>query len=223
MYMSRITLRPDSRVRKMANIMAGDGYAAHRALWRIFPGDSGSRREFLFRLDHGSPTLRFIIVSRVAPVDSEGAWKVETKQYEPRLKEGELLAFSMRVNPVRSARDANGRQKRHDVVMDAKKSLKDSGAPRGEWPPLSSIVEDVVRQWISERSRKLGFALEGLRSVGYRRMEFVKRGSEKVTIGLADIDGIMRVYDTKALVETLYSGFGPGKGFGAGLLLVRRI
>lgn len=221
MFMSRITLSPFASPADVARIAAQDAYADHRALWAFFPGETGSR-EFLFRrLDHhGRPA--FLVVSPVEPLPPSPAWHVEVKPYHPQLGEGDLLAFSLRANPVIRRRTEDGRQRRDDVVMDAKRRFRDEHP--GEPVPMADLVRSAGAAWLAARAERLGFAVdpEAIRCDGYRQHRLRRRGG-LVQLSTLDLEGLLTVVDPDRMVRTLYSGIGPSKAFGCGLLLVRRV
>jgi len=218
--MSRLTLSPFARVRDLERVARMDAYAEHRLLWGFFPGGDSQRR-FLFRRVEARRRPAFLVVSREEPVSPSPAWIVETKPYEPRLEPGQRLAFSLRANPVVSRRSEDGRQQRHDVVMDAKTSLRREHP--GEPAPMGELIQTAGSAWLAARAERFGFSLEhwAVRCDGYRQHRIVRRGSV-VYFSSLDFEGILEVTDSARFSRTLYEGIGPEKAFGCGLLLVRR-
>jgi len=162
-------------------------------------------------------------VSAREPVDSSHNWLVETKPYDPKLRAGMRLAFSLRANPVVSRPGRDGRSRRHDVVMDAK--LR-SRAQDGEPFSYPEAVQDACSSWLTRRQDTMGVELvgESLKCDGYRVLR-IRRGKGRgvMTLGTADIEGVLKVLDPDRLRDVLFSGLGHGKGFGCGLLMVRRV
>ena len=58
---------------------------------------------------------------------------------------------------------------------------------------------------------------------GYRRQRFRKfRSNREITFSSLDFSGLLTVKDTDLFGSVLFRGLGPAKGFGCGLMLVRR-
>ncbi len=220
MFMSRITLSPLASLRDLAAIARADAYADHRLVWSFFR-DEDRERSFLFRRLEHSERPAFLVVSPVEPPAASPAWIVETKPYEPRFSEGQRLAFSLRANPVVRRRTGDGRQRRDDVVMDAKRRFKSEHPD--EPVPMAALIREAGVAWLTARAGRLGFAIDpGLvRCEGYRQHRLARRGTT-VRFSTVDLQGILRVTDPERFVSTLYQGIGPSKAFGCGLLLVRR-
>jgi len=123
MYFSRVQLQPDFfKSSQLHRVLKDNTYSSHRLLWDLF---SEQQRSFLYReeiareqLDslsnvRGEPV--YYLVSKSKPIEPENSlFKVNTKNYQPKLVEGQVLNFECRVNPVITRKG-----KKHDVVMDA--------------------------------------------------------------------------------------------------------
>lgn len=104
---------------------------------------------------------------------------------------------------------------RHDVVMDAKRRSDDD--------ICSADVEYIAgRTWLETRGVTHGFTLEAVSIGAYVRHRLFKRAHQPITFSTLDYEGILRVTDPERLRAALFAGIGPAKGFGCGLLLVRR-
>jgi CRISPR system Cascade subunit CasE len=223
MYLSRITLCDPEALRQRPP----DAYALHQAVWGLFADDPDRRRDFLFRREEDAPGLLFLVVSRRPPQDDTGRWRIEAKEYAPKLAKGDRLHFRLRANPVRTGKNANDKQARFDVVMDAKTALRRQGVPREKWPSQAALAYEAGSRWLSARGERLGFTPDParLRVEGYRQLAFDKGrdgGRQRVSIATLDFEGLLTVTDPERLTRTLFEGVGPGKSFGCGLLLVRR-
>ncbi len=133
MYFSRIQFRPDvQKTSQLQQVLAANSYGIHQMLWVLFPDEK--KRTFLFREEIAKEQIRgrngikgesvFYLVSAQKPADDTPIFQVESKRYKPALVEGQKLAFKLRANPV-VARKTPGKKHsvRHDVVMDAQRSL----------------------------------------------------------------------------------------------------
>jgi CRISPR system Cascade subunit CasE len=226
MYFSKIELRRDADANRLPGLLGGNEYRDHQMLWKFFPGVE--KRNFIFRREEQSVWPCFYVVSEQKPVeDSAAVWTVQTKEYKPQIKAGQRLAFSLRVNPVRSKTSGEKEKRgvRHDVVMDAKNCLKKDGIPKDQWKPMSELVAEEGWKWLSVRTTKHGFTVEKetTRTDGYRQHWLSKRGNKPIRFSTLDFQGILVVEDPGKFQEVLYQGVGPAKGFGCGLLMIRRL
>ncbi len=223
MYFSMIQLRRDISPRDMASITKGDGYQIHKLVWNLFADHPDRKRDFIYRHEpvNGWPT--FYTVSHRAPLDASGLWEVAPKEYRPKLRAGQRLDFMLCANPIRSKRDENKRQHRHDVIMEAKLEMK----KRGDKINIPDVVQEQGMRWLLDRAASHGFTAspEGIRADGYRQHSLFKgKSNQLVTFSTVDFNGVLTVTEPDVFVEKcLFDGIGPAKGFGCGLMLVRRI
>lgn len=230
MYFSLITPDPDRRREAIHERLHGP-YADHQWLWRWFPSAPGTSRDFLFRRHEHEGQTRYYVVSRRPPVEQNGAWQVQTRDYAPQLQVGERLRFELRANPtVRHGHD--GKSKRHDVVMNAKKKLlAERGLARWqEWigndrPATQDVIQAACAQWLIRRSERLGFAIDAnmVQAQAYEtHQERQHQKNRDLQFTTVDFCGELTVTDTANFQSALMNGIGSAKAFGCGLLLVRR-
>lgn len=221
MYLSRIELRDDagrSSAFWKGIVSLND---VHRVVWSWFGDHPDRGRDFLYRLEGEGAKARFFTLSEREPVDGDGLWRIESKVFQPKLAPGDRLVFSLRANPT--VRKANGptKGKRHDVVMDAKHAARASGDDL----PMTELVEATCFTWLLARAERCGFEISkgDVRTDGYRSARFPRgRGRADASITTVDFEGRLTVRDPSAFVEAMTQGIGPAKGFGCGLMLVRR-
>ncbi|MEO8298913.1 MAG: type I-E CRISPR-associated protein Cas6/Cse3/CasE [Burkholderiales bacterium] len=204
-------------------------YADHQWLWRLFPAAPGTPRDFMFRRHDHDGVPRYYVVSHRAPTPIDDAWHLQCRDYAPNVEVGEQLQFELRVNPtVRHARD--GKSKRHDVVIEAKKTLlRERGLQRwDDWqgddkPALQELVHQACGAWLARRGEALGFELDAdtVLVEAYEQHREKREGSLQFTS--VDLRGRLTVTDPQAFNAALFNGIGHAKAFGCGLLLVRRI
>lgn len=216
MYFSRIT--PDmekSSPERLARV-GMDDYRIHQELWRLFEADENAQRDFLYRRQGPSPV--FLVLSKRKPVN-KGIWTIETKPFHPIIGNGDRFSFDLRANPVRKARNAIGKQERHDVVMDLKHHYKTLGKPL---PPQAVLEQEAGADWLLARAEKLGFRVhpEALWAEGYRQHRYFKK---KICFSTLDFKGVLEVTDEERFRQALQEGIGSSKAFGCGLLLLRRV
>jgi len=226
MYFSRIILQEDAQKAPDFWHVFRDSYSLHQSIWRLFADLADRKRDFIYRLDQEGKRPLIYTVSDRKPDTSLGLWHIETKEYEPRIRTDMLLAFMLRVNPVRTKRDEKGKQHRHDVVMEAKTRLKEQSIKQNERNPLASLVQEEGCNWLMARAEKHGFALNPIqiRADSYQQHRFFKRkGSRPIQFSTLDFNGILTVIDPELFIETLYKGIGPAKVFGCGMMMVKRV
>ncbi len=225
MYLSRISLSPRADTQQVARQVCRDAYREHQFLWRLFEEDPDAGRDFLFRRDSTSSRPRFFLLSQRPPRQTYSPWIAESKSFDPRLHNGQRLVFNLRANAVVTRRDKEGRQIRHDVVMDLKHRIGFKDMPPAERPSLSALIQEAGTAWLQKRAEGNGFSIspEALRVEGYQQHRaFKKGGRQPIRYSTLDFTGLLTINDAEVFRETLLSGIGPAKAFGCGLLLIRR-
>lgn len=229
MYLSRAVPRQDVWGNPDLLYMFESSYAIHQAVWGFFLGDSDKKRDFLYRYDYKNGVPVVYIVSRDKPFSLRGVWSVESKEYSPCISNGDVLSFSVRVNPVvtrSSVNDKTGKSvhKRHDLVMDYKFRCREEGKPFSYDDAMPAVGTD----WLASRGDKFGFSVKAgsVYADSYERRVFEKPAVDGVkreaVIATLDLKGVLEVTDSEAFKEVLFNGIGPAKGFGCGLMLVKR-
>jgi len=142
---------------------------------------------------------------------------MEIKEYNPQILKDMRLGFTVRVNPTRKREG-----KRHDVVMNLKHDMRLKGEQESK--KLPEIVTQSCEQWMRERSKKNGFNILQMRADGYRQVQFDKsKGGISIRYSTVDLTGVIEVVDEALFKSTIFEGIGSEKGFGCGLMLVKRI
>lgn len=218
-YFTRATVFPTAKASDWYRqaLWRGELHRDHAAVWRLFPGDRAPR-DFLFRVGAAKRAgeLLYYVVSRRQPVEVPGQSRVEVKAYEPRFTVGEAVTFSLRANPTVSRGVGGARSKRHDVLMDAKRGKAGEAAQQA--------IAKAAAGWLVNRGPAIGLTIDPLvlRFDRYRQHVSARRGGDALRFSSLDFAGMATVADSDRLTDALLSGVGHGKGFGCGLLLVRR-
>lgn len=228
MYFSLIAPTEGSVHEALQQRLAGP-YADHQWLWRWFPAAAGSARDFIFRRHDGAGLPRFYAVSARPPVELGGPWQVQTREYAPAVQAGDAFSFELRANPtVRHGRD--GKSKRHDVVMEAKRRLlTEHGLQRwSDWtdearPSQQELVQDACAAWLARRGEALGFELQRETVLVEAHQQHRERADQSLSFTTVNLAGRLTVTDAPAFLQALRSGIGSAKAFGCGLLLIRRL
>lgn len=204
-----------SRVEMPWNV-AQNPYKIHCLLWRLFPGEAREARRsseedrqgFLFRVEKSQPgyPVRVLVQSRRRPEPAPQTTVIGCREFHPRPASGQRLAFLLTANPIKTIIDEQL------VAKPDKKSNKCR-------VPL--LKEEEQLGWLS---RKLADAadVESSTVLPHSPLYFRKgnRGGKLLTV---TFEGILQVRDGSVLSTHLANGIGPAKGFGCGLMLVKRL
>ncbi len=227
-YFSRVSIDPASvNASRLAKEVCVNAYREHQHLWRLFTVDPDAERDFLFRREQpagGFP--RFYLLSDRKPQQDNNVWQIETKAYSPAIHTGQHLAFSLRVNPVVTRRNAQGKQVRHDVVMDLKRRTGFRELPLNERPLLNDLIQQAGLEWLQKRAGRHGFSIspDSVRVEGYQQHRASKKGGKNpIRYSTLDFRGLLTVTEAGLFQQTLAKGIGSAKAFGCGLLLVRHV
>lgn len=225
MFFSRIRLHSRAASDPGFFSRAADAYEAHSLVWDLFSDGPDRERDFLYRQESHEGLPAFYALSERRPADRNGTWFVESKEFAPRLKAGQRLGFMLRANPIRSSWDPMAKKhRRHDVVMAAKRRLKEAEPDRTRWPTEAELVQEAGLAWLAQRADRCGFTFGpgGVAADGYRQLTFRKtQVARPIQISTIDYTGTLTVTEPEAFLGALQAGIGPAKGFGCGLLLVR--
>jgi CRISPR system Cascade subunit CasE len=197
-------------------------YGEHQALWDLFADHHDRERDFIYR---ALENAQFISVSRRIPKDEKKLWNIQVKEYDPKLKTGDRVFFSLRINAVRKSRDEKGKQVRHDIVQDLRVQMLTDGFKEADLPGRTVLAHEAAIEWLRARREELGFEMEeeGLMVDSYQRHQVRKRGgSRPITLSILDLKGFARVIEPERARKTLMQGIGCAKGLGCGMMLVRR-
>ncbi|MGD9818928.1 MAG: type I-E CRISPR-associated protein Cas6/Cse3/CasE [Desulfomonilaceae bacterium] len=201
-------------------------YSVHQTLWKIFGDVSRVDRDFIYRTEYLPNEPIHLVVSGTPPSGRSNSWTIETKKYEPFLKNGMPFDFMLRANPTVTKKSSEtGKYSRHDVVMDFKTGQKFRNIYGQEDPTKSQLVQDACYKWLEKRSLSNGFELVRTSVIAdsYIQHKFYKSGTGKpIQISTVDFRGTLIVSDSNLFREALYKGIGPAKSFGCGLLMIRR-
>ncbi|MGQ0697815.1 MAG: type I-E CRISPR-associated protein Cas6/Cse3/CasE [Panacagrimonas sp.] len=220
-YLSRVRLdTAHADAHQHLRQLASGPYSEHQMLWALWGERPTAQRDFLFRqVEAAGPT--YFVQSDFPPLPHSGAWIAETKEFRPRIADGDSLAFDLRANPVVTRRGPNGKALRHDVIRDA--LLKHE--PGAEPAHRPSVEREAGLNWLAAQGQRHGFEfdLDEVRTGAYRqeRLRGGRKG-EDIRYSTLDFTGRVSITDAAAFLAALRSGIGKAKAFGCGLLLIRR-
>lgn len=222
MHFSRVRPHPSSGGNAGSLPALDSPYREHQLLWQLFPDDPAAERDFLFRRENTNGIPGFYLVSRRPPKSPDGGWQIESKAYHPTLTTGQQLAFSLRANPVVTRKGADGRSRRHDLVMDLKRQSDWQEQAPSHRPSLAALMQEAAEQWLAPRLACSGAELISVRSEAYQQHRHQKAPKGRpIRFSTLDLVGLLTVMDPVQFSHALTNGVGPAKAFGCGLLLVR--
>jgi CRISPR system Cascade subunit CasE len=220
LYLSRMSLRRDASLAALAPLLmpAGTGEqagTAHRLIWAAFANGPERTRDFLWRQDEKG---RWFVLSSRHPHDPHQLFEIESKLFAPALEEGQRLTFALRANAVVTRKDEKGRPKRSDIVMDRLRSF-----PKGERASARGrLAFEAGRDWLAAQGAKAGFSLDQVDVIAYRTEKIPRSRYKPIELGVLDLEGDITVSRPELFLPALAAGFGKAKGFGCGLMLIRR-
>jgi CRISPR system Cascade subunit CasE len=224
LFLSRISLRNEPSVETLGEILF-DTSGRHRSevsrrlVWTLFADRADRRRDFLWRED---AARRFYVLSSRPPEDRHQLFTVETKAFEPALSRGDKLVFSLRANATisRPRGDTKRAGKRDDVVMAALNAIPSGGRAEAR----NEIIRREGLAWLRRQGVAAGFEFneQNVRVDGYQPLTIRGDGNNALKLSVIELDGILTVCDPNIFLGKLARGFGRGKAFGLGLMLIRR-
>jgi CRISPR system Cascade subunit CasE len=224
LFLSRISLRPDLSVATLAPILFDTvgrhrSEASRRLVWTLFADREDRKRDFLWREDDAR---RFYVLSSRLPKDRHELFTVETKAFKPELSPGNRLVFSLRANATigRPRGDNKRAGKRDDVVMTVLNAIPEHERAEAR----KEIIQNEGLAWLRRQGVAAGFDFnEGDVAVdGYEPLTIRDNAKDVIKLSVIEFDGMLTVREPDIFLVKVARGFGRGKAFGLGLMLLRR-
>lgn len=218
MYFSKIELCKNHPrlLETLDRIRQQNGYDLHQLIWSLFADSQQptKQRDFLYRQESQANWPTFYTVSNTLPQNIAGIWSIHTKVYQPQIGLGEQFYFSLRVNPRLIKYRPDGTKFYCDAVMDLKKQ-------RAFKTTTYEIIQEAALNWLNKRCERRGFKVAQAIAEGYQQHKLYK-AKQLIQYSTLDYQGILTITDTESFLKTLQKGIGAAKGFGCGLLLIKR-
>lgn len=223
MFLSKVTLQNTTQASLEIAKLANNGvYSSHQLLWTLFK--DAERREFLFREEMGAGGKpEYFVLSTRRPETDGRVLSVQSKPFQPKLVSGQRLGYKLRVNPTVCITDSEGKSKRHDVLMHAKKQLSNAATTP---EALSLIMQQAAHGWIADerRLKSWGVQLDALPELmSYTQHRSKKRTGQQVQFSSVDFQGVLTVKEPDVFLSQYVKGFGRAKALGCGLMLIRPV
>ncbi|MEW5423966.1 type I-E CRISPR-associated protein Cas6/Cse3/CasE [Amorphus sp. 3PC139-8] len=193
--------------------------SGHSLLWTLFP-ESDHNRDFLYREDGGSG--RYLVLSARRPRDDVGLWDIETKPFQPQLRNGDRLAFALRADATVAIKEGTRHRGRRTGLVEYTRSSH-------EWARLDRAQRNLLecqaaREWQRSRLARNGADLDpSALEVDIEAARRIRTSTGKgFSFNPISFRGQLRVRDAEPFRALLSNGLGRAKAYGFGMILVRR-
>ena len=224
MYLSKIEFSP-AYPEEMVNILAKGIFSEHQMIWNLFEEDKSIKRDFLYRRDDSQSLPFYYLLSAREPVQNDVRFHIQTQAYNPHLKKGDELHFSLRANAVKTITAKTNAKKirRRDIVEYKVDEYKKTSAT--ERPASSVIRYEAGKEWLEQQGKRCGFEIRHLMVENHQYYQFKKPGdrNQRQFTSLDFLGQIKIIEPEKFIRQVLFNGLGRAKAYGCGLFLVRRI
>ncbi len=105
--------------------------------------------------------ISLFVLSPQLPAESE-IFEIQSRSFNPELRAGQRLCFSLRANPTICKAG-----KRHDLLMDAKRQVKEQVEPRDIW----AHQQQAALAWLTRQGEQSGFSLAETVVDAYRQQQ----------------------------------------------------
>lgn len=224
MFLSKVILATSTQSAiELAKLAQNGVYASHQLLWRLFPDED--QRNFLYREEQGvNGRPVFFVLSNKQPELIDTLFEINSKPFHPQLNVGTRLAFKLRVNPTICITNQEGKSRRHDVMMHAKKKAKDTNINNPD--ELKVLMQQAALNWINDETRleQWGVSLDCSPDIeSYEQHSSQKRNAQPIKFSSANFQGLLTLTDPDLFMKKYKEGFGRAKSFGCGLMLIRKV
>ncbi|MCY4644774.1 MAG: type I-E CRISPR-associated protein Cas6/Cse3/CasE, partial [Bacteriovoracales bacterium] len=230
MYLSRVSFSQSLATRDFLKYLSQNKYSEHQALWELFDFDPRAKRDFLFHKIEKRRKPKYYVLSKRPPLSGKKLWHIDgPKKYDPCIREGQVLSFVLRINPVVTVQEnkrekKNAKSKRVDILTYKKMQMNYRELPFEKKIPPQQLIQEGCLEWLEKRSENNGFIFKKNEVIigGYQKNRAWSK-NKSIVYNSADIMGRLTVCDEEKFKTALYEGIGRGRAFGCGLLLVKKI
>jgi CRISPR system Cascade subunit CasE len=115
----------------------------------------------------------------------------------------------------------DGKQRRHDVMMQAKYNVKDE---LSDVKSLKMHMEKAAISWLNNEKRldEWGITLDFQPTIDGYTQHKVQKKRHQIQFSSVDYQGMLTVQDPLKFINQYAKGFGRAKGMGCGLMMIKR-
>lgn len=215
LHLTQIRMLSDAPATDLVRLLVGEDSRGsadiqHRLVWLAFGDDPDRRRDFLWRSE-GRGVIHAL--SQRPPEQGPGTlFEVRTRPFQPRLEPGQALDFVLRANPAISRTFTKTRR---DIFSEARHEP--------ELQDLDAETRDhrAFEAWLGAQGEQHGFALLSVEIDRPRTVRLPRPKRRPATFVVAETRGRIVLRDQARFLTKLAEGFGRGKAFGFGLMMLR--
>lgn len=226
MYLSKVSFLT-THVKESARFLRGGLFEEHQLIWNLFENSPQQTRDFLYRREDKPKCLPyFYVLSQRKPETQLEQLDIQTKPFNPVIKRGDRLAFSLRANAVvtRKIGESSNKRIRRDIIEAKVDEYKKRFENPADLPGSTLIHHEAATEWINRQSEQHGFNCHSFHVENHQYRKAEKPGDKNIRVFTSlDFYGDIEVQDTDRFIEILSSGLGRSKAFGCGLMLIRRV
>jgi CRISPR system Cascade subunit CasE len=128
------------------------------------------------------------------------------------------------VNPTICITDREGKSRRHDVMMHAKKKAKAVNINHAD--ELKILMEQAALNWIHDEKRlsQWGVTLDCVPDIeSYQQHASQKRNAQAIKFSSVNFQGLLTLTNPVLFLKKYKEGFGRAKSLGCGLMMIRKV
>lgn len=194
-----------------------DSHDWHQRLWECFPSSTGSKRDFLSRVDLLDGSARAWLLAKRKPQcpDWCPADAFALREIAPGFLSHKHYAFDLRANPTKALvqREADGSPRRK------------ANGKRASGKRVPLVKPDDLKAWLERKAAQAGFRISAAKAleIGPMVENYFHKNDARGCHGGVQFRGVLEVVDAAKFSAAYVEGIGSAKAFGFGLLLLAPI
>lgn len=223
--------------------------AVHRLIWSLFGDADGVARDYLWREDvrRGGPRTWYTLGPNL-PLNSHNLFDVQSKPFSPDLRQGDRVSFTLRANATKAVKEHPGDRKRgvrRGVVGQRARVLREEAGPDAHGGDIRRRAEEEAPlEWMQRQGGRDGFRVASyepdadafgfgfddeedeaplFRVTSCTMLDVPRtRDRDDIWLEVSEIEGTLVVEDPSTFLAAVSRGFGRGRAFGLGMMMLRR-
>jgi CRISPR system Cascade subunit CasE len=195
-------------------------------IWDLFDNGPEQTRDFLYRSEEIPGAIPFYyVLSARRPKNTQQGLDVQSQIYDPILKIGDRLHFSLRANAVitRKTDTHSKKRQRRDIIEAKADEYKKRYSNPKDRPRPSVIHQEAAQAWLDRQGKINGFSADDFFVENHSFHKASKPNDPNTRLFTSlDFHGQLTVNDPGQFRDVIANGLGRSKAFGCGLLLIKR-